>query len=202
MGLGNKIKARTGAYKLDESLLNRYSIYLFLRNGAFPVVATLPIVEQKRRNSSMTVFDGHGHARTFDNPWLGDNTKMRKVRSRLQCNAQQLIIQHALVDGRHFFIDASAVARVGKIKNGIWLEIHDGRRFVFESDSNIRKDTWKALGFNPQFPLDVLYDLLVVPGKWSKAFVQEFQCPHCNSTFVGQLPKCPNCDNLLGYGEY
>lgn len=202
MGLGNKIKARTGAYKIDESLLNRYSIYLFLMKGAFPVVATLPIVEQKRRNSSMTVFDGHGHARTFDNPWLGDNTKMRKVKTRIQCTAQQLIIQHALADGRHFFIDASAVARVGKIKNGIWLEVHDGRRFVFEFDKNIQKDTWKALGFNPQFPLDVLYDLFVIPGKWNKAFVNEYQCPHCNSTFTGQLPKCPKCDNHLSYGEF
>lgn len=84
---------------------------------------------------------------------------MRKVRTHLQCNSQQLIVQHAFADGRHFFIDASAVARVGKIKNGIWLEVTDGRKFIFEFDKKIRNDPWKALGFNPQFPLDVLYNL-------------------------------------------
>lgn len=202
MGLGYRLKAKTGGFKLEESLLNRYTIYLLLRKGSFPVIATLPIVEQKRRNDTMIYFDGHGHGRTFDNPLLGDNTKMRKVRTHLQCNSQQLIVQHAFADGRHFFIDASAVARVGKIKNGIWLEVADGRKFIFEFDKKIRNDPWKALGFNPQFPLDVLYNLFVVPGTWSKAFINEYRCPKCNHTFVGQLPKCPNCDNPLGYGEF
>lgn len=202
MGLGNIFKAKTGAYKLDKSLLNRYTIYLFLRKGTVPFVVTLPIVEQKRRNDSMMYFDGHGHARIFDNPWLGDNTKMRKVKAKVQFTPQQVIIQHALADGRHFFIDASAVTTVGKIKNGLWLEVQDGRRFQLETDRSIRSDVWNALGFNPQFPLDVIYNLFTVPGAWQKAFVKEYYCPKCNHTFVGQLPKCPNCDNYLSYGEY
>ena len=202
LGLGNLFKAKTGQYKIDKSLLNRYSVYLFLRKGNIPFVVTLPIVEQRRRNDSMTVFDGHGHARTFDNPFLGDNTKMRKVKTKVQFTADQIIIQHAFADGRHFFIDASAVTTVGKIKNGIWLEVQDGRRFILETNRSIRNDFWKALGFNPQFPLNVIYDLFTVPGAWQKAFVKEYYCPTCQHTFVGQLPKCPNCDNPLGYGEY
>ncbi|WP_296882261.1 hypothetical protein [uncultured Methanobrevibacter sp.] len=201
VGLGNIIKAKTGAYKLDKSLINKQMIYLQFRAGNPLFVVTLPIVEPKRRHSTMTVFDGHGHARTFDNPWLGDNTKMRKVKTKVQINAQQIIIQHALADGRHFFIDAAAVTTVGKIKNGIWIEVSDGRRFTFETDGDIRSNMWKALGFNPQFPLDVFYDLLVVPGEWQKAFVKEYQCPKCKHAFVGQLPKCPKCDMLLTYSE-
>jgi len=201
MGLGNILKAKTGAYKLDKSLLNKYTIYLTLRKGNVPFTVTLPIVEQKRRHSSMTVFDGHGHARTFDNPWLGDNTKMRKIKTRIQCNSQQIIIQHAFADGRHFFIDASAVARVGKIKNGVWLEVQDGRKFIFEADKNIRNDYWKALGFNPQFGLDVFYDLFVVHNQWQKAFVKEYQCPKCQNNFIGQLPRCPHCNLLLDYSD-
>ncbi len=201
MGLGQRIKAKTGAYKLDKVLLNRYTVYQLLRKGNPIFVVTLPIVEQKRRNDSMTVFDGHGHARTFDNPFLGDNTKMRKVKANVQFNAQQVIIRHALADGRHFFIDTSAVALVGKIKNGLWLEVHDGRKFIFEMDKDVR-NFWKALGFNPQFPLDVIYNLFVVPGTWQKAFVNGYHCPKCSHEFVGQLSTCPNCGNPLGYGEY
>lgn len=201
MGLGDLIKAKTGALKLDESLLNRYTIYWILRNGNAPFIITLPIIEQKRRHDSITVFDGNGHARTFDNPLLGDNTKMRKIQTQVQCNAQQLLIKHALPDGRHFFVDFTAVALVGKIKNGVWIEIHDGRRFIFEVNRTIKNDYWKALGFNYQFALDVFYNMFLNE-TWKKAFSQEFSCPECGSTFIGQLPKCPNCKTLLSYGEY
>jgi len=201
MGISHLLKAKTGAYKIDKSLINKQTIFLLFRKGNPLFIVTLPIVEQKRRHDSMTVFDGRGHARTFDNPLFGNNTKMRKVKSKVQLTAQQIIIQHAFEDGRHFFIDASAVARVGKIKNGVWLELHDGRKFILETDKDIRNNMWKALGFNPQYPLDVLYDLFVVPGEWNKAFVQEYTCPHCNSSFYGQLPKCPNCNNLVTFGD-
>ena len=96
MGLGDLLKAKTGALKLDEPLLNRYTIYLFLRNGNIPFIVTLPIVEENRRNDSITVFDGRGHARTFDNPLFGNETKMRKIQTHINCNSQQLVIQHAL----------------------------------------------------------------------------------------------------------
>ena len=200
MGLGDILKAKTGAYRLDKSMLNKYTIYLLLRSGNIPFVVTLPIVEQKRRNDSLIYFDGHGHGRAFDNPFLGDNTKMRKVKANVQCTPQQVIIQHALADGRHFFIDAPAIVRVGRIKNGVWLEIHDGRKFVFETNKSIRKDFWKALGFNPDYGLDTFYNLFL-NRTWERAFIKEYQCPSCNSTFIGQLPKCPNCDKLLSYGD-
>lgn len=199
MGLGNKIKMKSGAYKLDESMLNKYTIYLYLRKAVPMFVVTLPILEQKRRNDSMTVFDGHGHARTFDNPWLGDNTKKRKVKTHVQCNQQQIVIQHALADGRHYFIDFLAIAKAGKIKNGVFFEVHDGRQYIFEIDKDIQS-FWKALGFNPQFVLDTFYNM-VFNENWRKAFAEEYSCGHCNSTFIGQLPICPNCNTPLSYGD-
>ena len=44
------------------------------------------------------------------------NNVTNNIVDKCQFNAQQIIIQHALADGRHFFIDASAVTTVGKIK--------------------------------------------------------------------------------------
>lgn len=156
MGFGNFFKKTMGTKKLDKSKINETSVYNILRNGVAPFEVTLPILEISGGGNSATIIK-NGIAITSTAPIYKKN---RKIRTNVQCNSQQLIVRHALEDGTHFFINFLDIAYVRKINNGVSIEIHDGKKCIFKLNRHM-KNQWKSLGFNPQFILDVFYNLFI-----------------------------------------
>ena len=83
------------------------------------------------------------------------------------CEPSQIKILHAMPNGKHIFIKYSNIHLVGKVKDGVIIELNDGKQYVFKFNNKI-KEAITITGFNPQFILDVFYDF--VRGEWRTAF--------------------------------
>lgn len=159
MGIGDFIKQQAGIGRLPESEINEVTIYKYLK-GQSPFVVTLPILETIKTGTYTGYSETHNGFRTtyYEHP----QTKkvFRKVKTTIQHTPQQIIISHALADGRHAYVDLTKPHKVMKRKDGLIIELHDGSRYIFEMDKEI-KNFWKTKGFKPQAIINVFYNLLL-----------------------------------------
>ena len=116
----------------------------------------------------------------------------------------QIIIQHALSDGRHVFINRNSIRYVTRNhKEAFAIELTDGRVYAFGiSDKKLKKEYEKE-GFNPTFVIDVFHNLLtgVYERQYQQIMTQKKRsgkCPKCNTPVTKNtdnktIMKCPKC---------
>ena len=174
MGLGNYIKRKSGAYRLPDSQLNKEEIIKTL-TGRMPFIVTLPLVETVKtgRGHSISRSQG-GYRQTYYTP--AESKKVfRTVNTIITCEPNRIKIHHAKKNGEHMFVkysDISVVAKLtnGKINNGVGIELENGKQFKFVWGKD-HINAFKAMGFNPEFPVDVFYNFLL--GEWKLVFPQK-----------------------------
>lgn len=173
MGLGNFIKRHSGAYRLPESQLNKEEILKTLKSR-MPFIVTLPLVETVKVGKGYSTSRSQGGFRqTYYTP--AESRKVfRTVNAIITCEPTRIKIHHAKKNGEHMFVkysDISIVTKLtnGKIKNGVGIELENGKQFKFVWGKD-HINAFKAMGFNPEFPVDVFYNLLL--GEWKIAFPQ------------------------------
>ena len=171
MGIGNFLKRRSGAYKLPESRINKSEVITILKRN-MPFIVTLPIVETIRQGPSRSVSRSQGGVRqTYYTPANKKNV-FRTVDTNINCEPTRIRIQHAKKNGENMFVKYSDIAVVakltnGKINNGVGIELKNGKQFKFIFGNEHIK-AWKAMGFHPEFPVEVFYNFLL--GEWQTAF--------------------------------
>ena len=168
MGIGNFIKRHTGVDRLPDSELNEVTVVKVLKAGA-PFVIYLPMWDTVKSGGGTSISKsmGGGYRQTvYNRP--SSRKVQRKVKTLITYNLEQTTIQHAQKNGKHIIIKNNKIVGVGKGSDGISIELENGLQYQFIMDKEI-KNKWKQLGFNPQFPIDVFYNLL------SGAYVRELQ---------------------------
>lgn len=174
MGLGNFIKRHSGAYRLPDSQLNKEEIIKTLK-GRMPFLVQLPLVETVRTGKGYSTSSSSGRIRqTYYTP-AQTKKVFRTVNTVITCEATRIKIHHAKKNGEHMFVKYKDIAIVnkltnGKINNGVAIELENGKQFLFMWEKSHINAT-KAAGFNPEFPIDVFYNLLL--GEWKTIFPQE-----------------------------
>lgn len=174
MGLGNYIKRKSGAYRLPDSQLNKEEIIKTL-TGRMPFIVTLPLVETVKTGKGHSISRSQGgYRQTYYTP--AESKKVfRTVNTIITCEPTRIKIHHAKKNGEHMFVkysDISVVAKLtnGKINNGVGIELENGKQFKFIWGKD-HINAFKAMGFNPEFPVDVFYNFLL--GEWKVIFPQE-----------------------------
>lgn len=174
MGLGNFIKRHSGAYRLPESQLNKEEIIKTLK-GNMPFIVTLPLVETvKVGKGYSTSSSSGGHRQTYYTP-APTQKVFRTVNTIVTCEPTRIKIHHAKKNGEHMFVkypDIDIVAKLnnGKINHGVLIELKNGKQFKFVWGKD-HINAFKAMGFNPEFPVEVFYNFLL--GEWKSEFPQE-----------------------------
>lgn len=173
MGLRYFIKRKTGAYKLPDSQLNKDEIIKMLLRG-MPFIVTLPLLETVRSGVGRSISKSHGgYRQTYYTP--PESRKVfRTVNTVIDCEPNRIKIRHAKKNGEHMFVKYSDISTVvkltnGKINNGIRIELENGKQFQFVYGKDHIK-ALKAMGFNPEFPVDVVYNFFL--GEWRTVFSQ------------------------------
>ena len=177
MGLENFIKRQAGIGRLPDNQINELTVAQVLKTGA-PFVVYLPIWDTERSysGSSLSMSMGNGARQTVYHRDPGRKVQ-RHVKTLVTYNLEQLTIQHAQKNGKHIIIKTKKIAKVGKGTDGVQIELVDGLIYKFIMDKDI-KNRWKQLGFNPQFPIDVFYNLL--SGQYIRELQQKYQTTDMN----------------------
>lgn len=177
MGITNFIKRQAGIGRLPDSQLNEVTVAKVLNMGA-PFVVNLPIWETQRvgASTSLSKSMGGGFRQSVYTP-APTRKVQRKVKTAITYDLKQLKILHAQKNGKHIIIKSNQIARVGKGPDGLTIEHSDGRVFQFIMDKDI-KNRWKQLGFNPQFPIDIMYNIF--SGVYLREAQQKYQTTDFN----------------------
>lgn len=196
MGLGNYIKRKSGAYRLPDSQLNKNEIIKTLTQR-MPFIVTLPLVETVKTGKGYSISRSQGRYRqTYYTP--AESKKVfRTVNTIITCEPNRIKIHHAKKNGEHMFVkysDISIVAKLtnGKINNGVGIELENGKQFKFVWGKD-HINAFKAMGFNPEFPVDVFYNFLL--GEWQTAFISDSQNTSLKHEFNPELNKSTSSSN-------
>ena len=175
------MKRQAGIGRLPDSQLNEVTVANILKEGA-PFVVYLPIWDTVKSGGGTSVSKsmGRGYRQTVYNP-APSRKVQRKVKTLITYNLEQITIQHAQKNGKHIIIKNKKIAKAGKGPDGVSIELEDGSQYQFIMDNDI-KNRWKQLGFNPQFPINVFYNLV------SGTYVRELQQKY-NTTDMNELMK-------------
>lgn len=160
MGLGNFIKRHAGIGKLPDSQLNENTIINILSRGA-PFIVALPIFDTVSAGGStyLSKSMGGGFRQTVRNSPPKRKVQRKKL-TYINYNSGQITIQHVQNNGAHIFINTNNIAKVGKLNNGLIIELINGIQYQFLMNNEI-KNKWKTLGFKPQSIIDTFYRLIV-----------------------------------------
>ena len=159
MGLGNFIKRTAGIGKLPKDQINEFTIINILKKGATFIVA-LPSFQTVSAGVGESVSTYQGGIRTTFYTPAPKKRVQKRIVTNINYNNGQITIQHAQNNGAHIFINANSIAQIWKFNNGIKIELVNGVQYQFLMDKKI-KNMWKGLGFNPQFVIDVFYNLII-----------------------------------------